>query len=345
MGARQLGAVLAVVLCVSAVLCASAAVGASGSATAESAATDPPTADERTAQTQLQNVTPDTIVMRVDVHENGTASWEVAYRTRLDDAETSEAFRGLRNDIERNDTEYTDQFTRRMEATIGSAERATGRNMSGEDFGVDAEIRPFPQRYGVVTYSFEWTNFAEVSDGEIRAGDALSGLPLNDKTQLLVSWPEGYDATTVRPPPDEERNGTAVWTGPMEFASNEPRVVLAPPAGGPAIPWPTVAAAVGLLGVLAAGLGGGWWLFRRRDRPEATESGDELPEDLLSNEERVLRLLEHQGGRVKQRAIVNELGWTEAKTSQVVGSLREQGKIESFRLGRENVLALPQDEP
>jgi uncharacterized membrane protein len=44
---------------------------------------------------------------------------------------------------------------------------------------------------------------------------------------------------------------------------------------------------------------------------------------------------------MKQQDVVSELGWTEAKTSQVVGSLRDEGKLESFRLGRENVLTLP----
>ena len=67
------------------------------------------------------------------------------------------------------------------------------------------------------------------------------------------------------------------------------------------------------------------------------------PEEFLSNEERVLRLLEERGGRLKQQQVVQELGWTDAKTSQVVTGLREDGELESFRLGRENVLVLPDE--
>ena len=84
---------------------------------------------------------------------------------------------------------------------------------------------------------------------------------------------------------------------------------------------------------------------------ESTETGegagvgaDHTRRDLLSNEEQVLRLLTERGGRVKQQTIVQELGWTDAKTSKVVGRLREQGALESFRLGRENVLTLPDDD-
>jgi len=61
----------------------------------------------------------------------------------------------------------------------------------------------------------------------------------------------------------------------------------------------------------------------------------------LSNEEQVLRLVESNGGRMKQKRVAEELGWTAAKTSQVVTGLRDDGELDGFRLGRENVLSLP----
>ncbi|ADB62474.1 hypothetical protein Htur_3612 [Haloterrigena turkmenica DSM 5511] len=74
----------------------------------------------------------------------------------------------------------------------------------------------------------------------------------------------------------------------------------------------------------------------------ATGTGAPDP-DLLSNEEQVLRLVRENGGRMKQQAVVEELEWTDAKTSKVVSGLRDEGKLESFRLGRENVLSLPDE--
>jgi uncharacterized membrane protein len=76
----------------------------------------------------------------------------------------------------------------------------------------------------------------------------------------------------------------------------------------------------------------------------AGDGTDDTPEELLSPEERVLRLLEENGGRVKQKVVTEELDWSAARTSQVVGDLREAGEVESFRLGRENVLKFPDDE-
>lgn len=55
----------------------------------------------------------------------------------------------------------------------------------------------------------------------------------------------------------------------------------------------------------------------------------------------MLQLLDENGGRIKQKQVVETLGWTDAKTSKVVSGLREEGTIESFRIGRENVLRYP----
>ena len=86
---------------------------------------------------------------------------------------------------------------------------------------------------------------------------------------------------------------------------------------------------------------------QNREEKEAVGSGGETGEggpspDLLSNEERVLALVEEHGGRVKQQRVTEELGWSAARTSQIVGDLRDAGTLESFRLGRENVLTLPE---
>jgi hypothetical protein len=332
MGARQVVAVVATALCLAAAvggLWVVATVGAS-SGTA--------------AQAQPQPVTPDTVVMDVQIHENGTASWEVIYRTRLNDAESTAAFESYEADVRNNSSKHSQQFAGRMNDTIVSAEEATDREMMGRNFDVRAETREFPQRYGIVVYSFQWTGFADTSGENVRVGDALSGLILNEKTRLLITWPREYETTTIRPEPDERRNGTAAWFGPTTFSRDEPRVVLAPPATGPAdLPWRPVVLGVGVLAVLGVAIAGGAWFYRNRDGRKGVKAESDPPEDLLSNEERVLRLLERRGGRVKQKAVVDEFDWTEAKTSQVVGSLREQGKIESFRLGRENVLSLPQE--
>ena len=104
---------------------------------------------------------------------------------------------------------------------------------------------------------------------------------------------------------------------------------------------------LGIVGlVLVAGAGVAVLVTNRgedgsKEDEAATDPADTPPEDLLSNEERVLQLLQKNGGRVKQKQVAEQLDWTAAKTSQVVGGLRDDDEVDSFRLGRENVLTLP----
>ena len=104
---------------------------------------------------------------------------------------------------------------------------------------------------------------------------------------------------------------------------------------------------LGIVGlVLVAGAGVAVLVTNRKEDGSseggaATGTGDTPPEDLLSNEERVLQLLQKNGGRMKQKQVAEQLDWTAAKTSQVVGGLRDDDEVDSFRLGRENVLTLP----
>jgi hypothetical protein len=297
-----------------------------------------------------------------------------------------------------------------MEATARAAENATGREMTVRNVSVRATRQQLPQEYGVVTYRFEWTNFAAGTDGELRAGDALAGLFLDRQTTLVIGWPEEYGATTVAPTPDERRNDAVSWVGPTDFGAGEPAVGLSTDAaatGAPTTGDPgdgvdgsgddaggstLLFVAVGLAAVAVVGVG--VVLYRRRDGRDGdrgrvgtdpvgagsgtaasgmdadesdtagaadgdttgeptteeadgkTDAGaDDGPapwnDELLSNVERVTVLLEHNDGRMKQQAIASELGWSDAKTSQVIGKMRDDDAVETFRLGRENVVSLP----
>jgi hypothetical protein len=74
--------------------------------------------------------------------------------------------------------------------------------------------------------------------------------------------------------------------------------------------------------------------------PTESETTD-IDEELLSDEERVERLLEHNGGRMKQADIVEETDWSNAKVSQLLSSMEEAGRIDKLRIGRENLISFP----
>ena len=344
------------------------------------------------------DVEPDDVSMEVDVRPDGDAQWTVEYRIRLATDEEEQAFEQLRADVE-NDTEaYTTRFRDRMVSTAATAESTTGRNMTVSNATVTAERRELPQAYGVLTYRFEWTNFAAVDGDRLRVGDAVDGLFLDDSSSLIISWPEGYRLGETTPEPSAVRERSVVWNGPVDFSAGQPRIAVAP--AGPLSGLPTAGIAALLAALVVAG---GAVAYRRRgddtvedagavasaggagatesdategeaasaageagadaaandgsasDNGDDAEAGTEsagasgeappVDSDLLSNEEQVLRLIESRGGRMKQKQVAEELDWTAAKTSQVVTGLRDEGDLDGFRLGRENVLSLPDYDP
>jgi hypothetical protein len=374
---RSSGRLVAVVV---AVLILSSSVGSVAGAVASPRSGSAPGQLAAGAVNQ-QNVDTDSVRLIVSVAANGSATWTVQYWTRLDDENTTDAFRSLQRDVEAEPGNFSDRFAARMQSTVSAAENATGREMNATEFQVRAETRAPPQ-YGVVVYTFRWDGFAAVEGDTVRVGDAVEGLFLDERTRLVVEWPASYEPTEVSPAPDERRSGAVVWRGAeTSFVSGEPSVVLRPAStvtttaaaggedGGTATGTPPEGGGSSLpllgVGLLAAVVGAVAWRYRDRlgdgedvpaagadtgapaaaaDTDATVAAGDDAREDLLSNEERVLQFVRDQGGRVKQQEIVAAFDWTEARTSQIVRDLREEGDLEGFRLGRENVLKLPDDE-
>jgi uncharacterized membrane protein len=66
--------------------------------------------------------------------------------------------------------------------------------------------------------------------------------------------------------------------------------------------------------------------------------------DLLSDEERVEHILRQHGGRMKQAQIVEETRWSNAKVSQLLSAMAEAGRVEKLRIGRENLISLPDED-
>ena len=321
---------------------------------------------------QQTAVDADDVRITVTLAEDGTAEWELAFRRTLETDDEETAFESLQADIADDPAAYSDPFAERIRRTVATAENTTDREMAAENVSVDTETQSLGREYGIVTYRFTWTNFATTTADELRAGDAIDGFFLDDQTRLRMQWPDDYTADSVTPAADETPDNAVVWDGDStDFVTGEPRIVVAASGGGL-----TPGMLIGvIIIILLAGVGG--WFYQRQptaadsvspaataneaddeDSPDATPADqpsddagaaaattdDEPDPELLSNEEQVLRLLDEHGGRMKQKQVIEELGWTDAKTSKVVSGLREDGQIDSFRIGRENVLTYPDEE-
>lgn len=76
--------------------------------------------------------------------------------------------------------------------------------------------------------------------------------------------------------------------------------------------------------------------------PEPTSIPDE---ELLSDNDRVVKLLEDNGGRMKQVNIVDETDWSKSKVSMLLSEMEDDGDISKLRVGRENIISLAGEEP
>ncbi len=68
-------------------------------------------------------------------------------------------------------------------------------------------------------------------------------------------------------------------------------------------------------------------------------------EELLSDEERVIDLIEDNGGRMKQVDIVEATDWSKSKVSMLLSDMEEAERISKLRVGRENIVSLTGHEP
>ena len=68
-------------------------------------------------------------------------------------------------------------------------------------------------------------------------------------------------------------------------------------------------------------------------------------DELRSDEERVVELLEDHGGRMKQVDIVDGTEWSKSKVSMLLSEMEDDGVISKLRVGRENIVSLAGHEP
>ncbi|WP_101295280.1 helix-turn-helix transcriptional regulator [Halegenticoccus soli] len=334
-------------------------------------AVDPPSSAVSRVDESLSDPSGTEIV--IAVRKNADARWKIVTRYPLETENDTAAFRRLAERLRAGEANATTD-ERTFRNVVARASEATGREMAVRNVTYDDEVK---NGTGVLTMSFTWTNFAEERDGQLLVGDAFESpdggtwLPwLTADQTLVIRTPPGYEIqqSDFRA---RQVNESLVVDGPRRFEAGTidvtyERALIADPG----IPLELVAG----LGFVVALVVAGVWLLQRRETdvpgfaeggatiaPRETEAsadgvqpgdadldgGDEdEPEgdvdlSLLSDEERVEHILERNGGRMRQASIVQETGWSDAKVSQLLSGMADDGRVEKLRLGRENLISLP----
>ena len=289
----------------------------------------------------------DNTVTRIGVGVDGDARWSVVVRTRLETDRDVRSYREFQERVRANESRYLGQFSDRIASVVAAADGGTDRSMAARNFSLSTSIQQVPRRWGVITYTFTWTGFARVENGSVVVDGVGGGLLIARNDTLVVSGPARYTATDVGPTPTTRDNGTLSWRGRRDFGPGEPTVRYEPaatPTGDSGLTAVVSPALVGALGLVAAV--GGFLLYRRRNGAGTASDADDGGETtaVLTDGDRVVELVTENGGQVKQAAIADELDWSASKTSRVLSRLADDGRIEKLRLGRENVISLPDEE-
>ena len=317
-----------------------------------------------TAAAQTPSEAPPPMSMRIELQPDGDAVWIVRLGFDLETANETVAFDRLAD-------EYAAGRTDLLE--IEPFETAAAR--AAAEIGRPMEVRNASRAVywigdrGVLELRFTWTAFADRTSDRLELGDAFrtgsgSWLPrLSAGQSLTIEFPPGFAAQSLSHP---LRNGTFTFEGPLTFEPGEPSATLVRQEG-PLSPTPTPPDplggldAVSILGVVVAlvVLGAIAYLALSRlswtgDEPAGTrpdapggddgDGGGGESVELLSDEERVLRLLAEHDGRMKQATIVDRTDWSNAKVSQLLTEMAEADKVEKLRIGRENLISLPDGE-
>ncbi len=284
-----------------------------------------------------------TTIYTITVQEDGSALWQIEYRTLLATEGDLAAFNNYTRDLS---TVYLPQVQDLMQRSAAQASVAAARSMAISNVTGNTVVQTSPTgRYGVVIYSFAWSGFAK-PDGSLAIGDAFAGgLYLAKDNTLIIRPPHGWTVTRAEPASDDQRDGLT-WYGLRTFGPGEPRVVLEQPA------FPLLPLVAGILLLIAAGTG--FLLFRQRVRRPETEIYEEpvetvdpavtlSPSEAAGLEERILIILENAGGEQYQSKIVRALGIPKSTVSSSLNSLHAKGMIVKVKKGRENIIRLAKD--
>lgn len=312
---------------------------------------------------------PNGTTMHVELQRDGDARWNVSIQFVLQGENETKSFEQLGE-------EYTDD-----RSNLGPSADKFRRIIRLVEVQRSMAIRNVDKSYrvgngtGTLSLSFVWTNFTRTNGDRLILRDVfmldeettwLSKLGANQR--LVIENPDGYRITDS--PNLGFSNGTVREKGPRTFEPGEIDVTYqknrqqtTEPPSGLLSDLPEILL---LLLVVGAGGAGLYVLFQRRDddgvaaerTPPPMESeppeeataepepgDDERDVELLSDEERVLRLLERNGGRMKQANIVADTNWSNAKVSQLLSAMDDEGTVDKLRIGRENLITLPEEDP
>jgi uncharacterized membrane protein len=270
-------------------------------------------------------------VYNVQLRTDGSAVWTVTQ------------FSGANATVE-----SWESFQQKIYNLVDSASTITHRAMDID--GASLQINTTLSLDSKTTeYTFVWRNFSELQSGELSFGDVFAvnnffGQLFGDAA-LQLSYPQDFTVKSVYPPPYERQDELHAlkWARTQDLAGGNTRIILMPAHN---IISNTVPRQIDfiVIALLAVGISVpllGFYVFKKR---KSNDKSAELTMPELSvietEEDKVLKLLKTSGGTMRQSDITERLGFSKAKTSQLLTALEGKGKLARYKKGRDKIVTL-----
>ena len=198
-------------------------------------------------------------------------------------------------------------------------------------------------------YSFIWQNFCMVQGSELSFGDVFQ-VPdffnqLFGDAALKLSYPENFVVKSVTPPPNERQDtaNTMEWARTHDLVIGNTNIILVADnqmSNGENLSQYSYV----LLGIIGAGIGIsllGFYAFKKRkNNGKPTQTIITQPTTIETDEDKILKLLKNAGGTMKQSDITEALGFSKAKTSQLLTALENNGNLTRYKKGRDKIVTI-----
>lgn len=277
----------------------------------------------------------------IQLNENGDAVWSVEIREPLENQSEIDSFESYVSQLNSSENNQTTQnFQDRFSSVINNADGEYERNMGLDSLSVSAEtVNTATGDFGITTVEFTWNNYAGVNEqGNLVMGQILSdGYTLSEGERLVITPPENYVAQDTPVAAEETTQGNLEWSGPYSFSNTELVFEESTSTNLPLIP-------IGGVGVVILIVISVLFMKRRTTNSEDENNSTWNTDELKTEGEKIVEILESSDGRIKQKEVASELDWSDSKVSRVTSSLEEKSVIEKLTIGRENVLNLKEDE-
>ncbi len=194
-------------------------------------------------------------------------------------------------------------------------------------------------------YSFSWQNFTIVRENELVIGDVFHVnhffRQLYGDAALQINYPSVFTVKSVSPAPYSQQNSELLWTRTQDLTSNAVNIVLVDSnqTATSNNNWQLYSVIIALSAAGIVLVLSGFYLYKRRKNND-TATALEGVSPLVSEEEKVLRLLKSSGGSMRQSQITEQCRFSKAKTSQLLSLLEKRGNITRYKSGRDKIVTL-----